>query len=207
MIRSQVKMAADKDITELLDEWSSGDPTALPALIPQVYDELRRTARLHLAHEKHGHTLQATEIVNEAFLKFAQRRRVAFRCRAQFFAFASQVMRRFLVDYARARHADKRGGNLITVALEDAGDVASLQGVELVRLIDLDAALTRLNELDPDLVRVIEVRFFAGFTVAETASVSEMSPAKVKREWAAAKRWLARELGGTDTTPGMREGA
>ncbi|MBK9064378.1 MAG: sigma-70 family RNA polymerase sigma factor [Acidobacteria bacterium] len=181
------------EVTRLLLEWSRGDRGALDALVPHVYSELRRQADRYLSRQRRGHTLQATALVHEAFLRLVDQTSVSFRDRAHFFAVASRAMRQILVDHARRRHADKRGGAATRLVLEDG--IASVQprGVDLMAL---DAALERLEELDPAQARLVELRFFGGLTVEETAVVLECSPATVKRSWSSARAWLYGELAG-----------
>jgi RNA polymerase sigma factor (TIGR02999 family) len=178
-------------ITALLLDWSHGDPEALEKLVPLVYAELRRLAERSLRRERAAHTLQPTAVVHEAFLKLVDQQRVEWKSRAHFFAIAAQAMRRLLVDHARARNAEKRGGFATRVALEDA--VAATPPVD-VDLLALDEALDRLGSLDAGQARVVELRFFGGLTVEETAEVVGSSAATVKRDWQSARAWLFREL-------------
>jgi RNA polymerase sigma factor (TIGR02999 family) len=181
------------DVTRLLLAWSRGDRGALDALVPHVYAELRRQADRYLRRQRAGHTLQATALVHEAFLRLVDQTSVSFRDRAHFFAVASRAMRQILVDHARRRLADKRGGPATRLVLEDG--IASVQprGVDLMAL---DDALRRLEALDPAQARLVELRFFGGLTVEETASVLDCSPATVKRAWSSARAWLYGELKG-----------
>jgi RNA polymerase sigma factor (TIGR02999 family) len=180
------------DVTELLQAWSGGDRAALDRLMPLVYDELKRVAARHLAGERAGHTLQATALVHEAYLKLVDQRSARWQNRAQFFAVAAQLMRRILVDHARAHAAAKRGAGATRVtlsALEETGvDQPDLD------VVALDAALDRLAALDPRQARVVELRYFGGLSLEETASVVEISPATVKRDWAMARAWLYQQL-------------
>jgi RNA polymerase sigma factor (TIGR02999 family) len=178
-------------ITALLLDWSHGDPEALEKLVPLVYAELRHLAERSLRRERAAHTLQPTAVVHEAFLKLVDQQRVEWKSRAHFFAIAAQAMRRLLVDHARARNAEKRGGFATRVALEDA--VAATPPVD-VDLLALDEALDRLGALDAGQARVVELRFFGGLTIEETAEVVGSSPATVKRDWQSARAWLFREL-------------
>ena len=182
------------DITGLLLEWARGDQSAADRLVPAVYDELHRQAARAMRREGGEHTLQATALVNEAYLRLVDQRRVAWRNRAQFFAIASTLMRRILVDHARARLAEKRGGGAVQITLagaeagrvhEDAGDVD---------LLALHEALERLAVLDAEQARLVELRYFGGLTIEETAEALGVSPATTKREWALARAWLRREL-------------
>ena len=187
-------------MTTLLQRWSEGDRAALDRLLPIIHAELRRIAARQLAGERDEHTLVPTALVNELFLRLVDQRRAAWDNRAQFFAVAAQIMRRILVDYARSRQADKRGGSVTRVSLEDLADDGPLQPRADVRgnaaadVLAVDQALERLTLLDPDQARIIELRFFAGLTVEETAHVLERSARTVKREWRLARAWLYREL-------------
>ncbi len=179
------------EVTRLLVDGTRGDQEALDELLPVVYDELRRLARAHLSRERPDHTLQATALVHEAYLRLIDQRRVDWRNRAQFFGLASEMMRRILVNHAIARRTAKRGGEYQRVALDDAVDFYDEQDVDLVAL---DDALKELAEMDPDQARVVELRFFGGLTVEETAEILDVSPSTIKREWATAKAWLHREI-------------
>jgi RNA polymerase sigma factor (TIGR02999 family) len=183
---------ADDEITGLLTDWSRGDRGALDRLVPIIHAELRRLATRFLSRERSEHTLQATALVNEAYIKLVGQRSARWENRSHFFAVAAQVMRRILVDHARARHAARRGAGAYKVSIDD---VAVLSPVPDESLIDLDEALTKLAQFDPDQSRLVELRFFAGLTVEETAEVVGVSPRTVKREWRLARAWLARELG------------
>ncbi|HZU25425.1 MAG TPA: sigma-70 family RNA polymerase sigma factor [Bryobacteraceae bacterium] len=179
-------------VTQLLLDWRGGHREALDALTPLVYDELRRMARRHLQRERPGHTLQSTALVNEAFVKMINQE-VSWQNRAHFFAMAAQFMRRILVDHARGRHAAKRGGEAACRLTLDEG--VALTSQREVDVMALDSALERLAALDPQQGRIVELRFFGGLSIEETAEVLEISPATVKREWAMARAWLFRELG------------
>jgi RNA polymerase sigma factor (TIGR02999 family) len=181
-------------VTELLTSWRAGDPAALEALIPVVYDELHRLAHHYLRGERRGHTLQSTALVNEAYLRLVSQGPGQIGDRAHFIGVAAHLMRQILVDYARAQHAAKRDGGR-RIALEEA--LHPLQ-VEDVDVIDLDKALKGLEQLDEKQSRIVELRFFGGLSIEDTATLIGLSPATVKREWALAKAWLSRELG----TPG-----
>lgn len=181
-------------VTELLTSWRAGDPAALEALIPVVYDELHRLAHHYLRGERRGHTLQSTALVNEAYLRLVSQGPGQIGDRAHFIGVAAHLMRQILVDYARAQHAAKRDGGR-RIALEEA--LHPLQ-VEDVDVIDLDKALKGLEQLDEKQSRIVELRFFGGLSIEDTATLIGLSPATVKREWAMAKAWLSRELG----TPG-----
>lgn len=184
-------------VTRLLQAWGAGDPAALDALVPTVYDELRRIAARAMRRESVGHTLQPTALVGEAYLRLVDQRRVQWRNRAQFFGLAAQLMRRLLVDHARARQAAKRGGArapLVTLADGTAGEAAT-SPLELLALHD---ALARLGAMDPQLERLVEARYFGGLTIEETAEALGVSPATVKRDWVVARAWLRRALLGSD---------
>jgi RNA polymerase sigma factor (TIGR02999 family) len=184
-------------VTELLQAWSAGDRAALDALLPVVYDELRRQARGALAREGVGHTLQPTALVHEAYLRLVGQREAHWEGRTQFFAVAAQLMRRVLVDRARRRRAAKRGGGARHVTLADADAAAAEAGGEGgVDVLALDDALTRLAALDPEKARLVELRYFAGMSIPEAAAALGVSPATVGRQWAVARLWLRRELAG-----------
>jgi RNA polymerase sigma factor (TIGR02999 family) len=185
-------MSSSTDITGLLHLWSKGDTSALERLTPLIYAECRRIATRQLRRERPEHTLAPTELVHELYLRLVDQRRASWENRAQFFGVAAQVMRRILVDHARARRADKRGGSGIFVSLSAAAEVSADPGIADV--LAIDEALGRLAAQDPEQVRIIELRFFAGLTVEETAHVVGRSPRTVKREWRLAKAWLYREL-------------
>lgn len=178
------------DVTRLLLEWGAGDRQAAERLMPLVYDELRKLARDYLRRERPDHTLQPTALVNEAFLKLVDQRR-GFENRHHFFGIAAQAMRRVLVDHARVRASEKRGGVRRRVTLDDA-DVPT--GERAAELLALDEALEKLAEVFPRKARVVELRFFGGFGVDETAEILGVSDKTVMREWESAKLWLYREL-------------
>jgi RNA polymerase sigma factor (TIGR02999 family) len=178
------------EVTRLLLRWTEGDQKALDDLLPLVYDELRRLARSYLQRERSGHTLQSTALVNEAYLRLVDQN-VSWQSRAHFFGIAAQMMRRILVDHARARDAAKRGAGDFKVTLDE--DIA-VSGARDVDVIALDIALENLAKLDPQQGRIVELRFFAGLSIEETAEVLSISPATVKRDWAMAKAWLSREM-------------
>ena len=178
-------------ITDLLLAWRGGDDAALSALVPLVHDELRRMARRHMAGERPGQTLQATALVNEAFLRLVDVRRVNWQDRAHFLAMVARLMRRVLVDAARARQADKRGGELVRVTFDE--DLAG--GHDPVgELVMLDEALVALDQLDPRKGKVVELRFFGGLSLEETAEALGVSTKTVMRDWDFAKAWLRREM-------------
>ena len=183
------------EITVWLHEWSLGKESALEALMPVVYAELHRQASNYLRRERIGHTLQATALINEAYLKLIDQREVNWKNRSHFFGIAAQAMRRILVDHARTRHRNKRGGNAENLPLE-AAEFTTSPGGTSVDLIGLDEALTRLAHLDERQSRIVELRFFSGLSVEETAEALGISPATVKNEWRTAKAWLFQELNG-----------
>ena len=185
-------MTEAADITALLLAWSEGDESARSRLVEAVYGELRRVARRQLRQERPDHSFTPTALVHEAYLKLIDQRRVRWQNRAHFFAIAAHVMRRLLVDHARARATAKRDRG-VTIAL-DGVDVGSPPPD--VDLLALDAALDKLGQLDARQSRLVELRFFAGLTVDETAAVLDVAPITVKREWALARAWLFRELSG-----------
>jgi RNA polymerase sigma factor (TIGR02999 family) len=196
-------------VTQLLAAWSEGDQRALDELMPLVYGELRRLAQSHLRRERPGHTLQRTVLVHEAFLRLVNQKEVRWQGRAHFLGLASRLMRRILVDHARARLAAKRGDGARHVSFDDAialpdadveidADPEALLATRdqpTVDLVALDNALQQLEAMDPRQGKVVELRFFGGLTVEETAQALDISVATVKREWAVAKAWLHRQLG------------
>jgi RNA polymerase sigma factor (TIGR02999 family) len=180
-------------ITQLLELWSQGDQLALEKLMPLVYSELHRQAERYMAAERPGHTLQTTALINEAYLRLAGSASVNWESRTHFFGVCAQVMRRILVDWARARQAGKRGGNMAPLELDEALAAAAQPGTDLVAI---DDALQALAEIDPRKARVVELRFFGGLSVEETAQVLKVSVETVHRDWKLAKIWLRRELSG-----------
>lgn len=180
-----------RDVTLILKDWSKGDPAAIEALMPLVYGELRRMARRVMRSESAGHTLQPTALVHEAYLRLVDQTRVNWQNRAHFFAVAAQVIRRILVDHARARRRLKRGGGVLKITLSETISRDDAAGLDLAAL---DSALIRLAALDERQGRIIELRFFGGLSVEETAEVLGISPATVKRDWTSARAWLFREL-------------
>jgi len=180
-------------VSELLVRWRGGDQEALQALLPLVYDELRRLAHHHLEAERAGHTLQSTALVHEAYLRLTEQEPLRLDNRAHFFAVASHLMRQILVDYARKHRAAKRGANNLTLTLDEA--IASPKQPEL-RLVALDDALNVLAALDERQSHIVELRFFGGLSIDETSQVLGVSPATVAREWTAARAWLYREMDG-----------
>lgn len=180
------------DVTLLLKEVSRGNREALAELIPTVYDELRRLAAYYLQRERSDHTLQATALVHEAYLRLVDQRKVDWKNRNHFFGVAAHLMRRVLLMHAREHRAEKRGGSSQKISLDETAILSPAQADDLVLL---DELLNRLATLDPQQERVVEMRFFAGLSVEETAELMEISTATVKRDWAMAKAWLAREMG------------
>jgi RNA polymerase sigma factor (TIGR02999 family) len=178
-------------VTQLLKAWSEGEPTALEKIMPLVYRELHGMARRYMAHERPGHTLQPTALVNEAYVRLVDSAQANFESRAHFFAVCAQVMRRILVDWARSRQADKRGGDAPRLELDEALVVGEEPGRDLVAL---DDALKALTAQDARKGQVVELRFFGGLSVEETAAVLKISPETVKRDWKFAKSWLRHEL-------------
>ena len=183
-------------ITRLLHEWQDGNQEAFDRLVPVVYEELRALGQRQLNREWRHDRLQITAVVNEAYLRLFNQREVDCQNRGHFFAIAAQVMRRILIDHARHQIRQKRGGVSVAVELDEALQVPA-EPVDAVDALDLDRALTRLEALDPDQARIIELRFFGGLTIDETAAALSLSPSTIKREWAVAKGWLFRELTGT----------
>jgi RNA polymerase sigma factor (TIGR02999 family) len=180
------------DVTQLLVSWSMGNQAALDELMPLVYGELRRLASAYLRRERPDHTLQSTALVHEAFLKLTNQRDVEWRNRAHFYGIAAQMIRRILVDYARSHHAEKRGSGAVKLALDEA--LAVPQQKTDLDLLGLNDALEQLAQMDPRQNRIVELRFFAGLSIEETAEVMQLSPATIKREWNSARAWLFREL-------------
>jgi RNA polymerase sigma-70 factor, ECF subfamily len=189
------------DVTRLLQEWRGGRQEALDRLMPVVYEELHLIASRHMAREWRVGALQTTALVSEAYLKLVGQRAVDWQNRAHFFAIAATLMRRILVDNARREQRAKHGGGALPVSLDDMPAVAEPITIDTVDALALDGALNKLAALDPDQARIVELRFFGGLTVDETAEVVGISPATVKREWALAKGWLYRELTGGATAP------
>ena len=182
------------EITRMLQEWSNGDRAALDRLIPLVYGELRELAARQLGHEWRRNRLQTTAVVHEAYVKLFAQRDVDWQNRGHFFSIAAQLMRRILVDHARAELRQKRGGDAVHVELNEAAASTDGGTVDAVQALELDRALQKLECLDPEQGRIVELRFFAGLTVDETAAALAVSPSTVKREWSLAKGWLYREL-------------
>ena len=187
------------EISELLVAWGAGDESALERLMPLVYDELRRLAHRYMSHERTGHTLQTTALVNEAYLRLANWRDVRWQNRAHFFAVSAQMMRRILVDFARDKQYLKRGGGALRVSLFE---VESSNNQPTADLVALDEALTALAKVDQRKGQVVEMRFFGGLSVEEVAEVLKVSKETVMRDWRLAKVWLLRELGQEATVEG-----
>lgn len=183
-----------QEITRLLVAWNNGDAAALERLTPLVHAELHRLAKRYMAGERQGHILQTTALVNEAFMRLIDWRNVEWQNRAHFFGLAAQIMRRILVDFARARNREKRGGDGIQVSLSEAAKVPSERSADLVAL---DDALQTLEKLDQRQARVVELRFFAGLSLEETAEALRISLSTVRRDWSLAEAWLYRELSKT----------
>jgi RNA polymerase sigma factor (TIGR02999 family) len=176
------------DVTQLLNAWGNGRQEALDELMPIVYQELRKLARGYLRSERNEHTLQPTALVNEAYLRLVDQKNVRWQNRSHFFGIASQLMRRILVDHARKRQSEKRGGGEVPLPFDEAKGVPTKPR----DLVALDDALTDFATLDPRAAKIVELRQFGGLSIDETAEILEISPATVKREWTAAKAWLRR---------------
>ena len=198
---AQSGQATVDDFSALLRAWSGGDATALDKLTPIVYETLRRLARHYMKGERAGHSLQTTALVNEAYMRLVDYKRMEWQNRAHFFAVSSQLMRRILVDHARRRNL-KRGAGVMFVSLDEAAKVPGSRGTDLVAL---DEAMTTLEKLDPRKGKVVEMRFFGGLSVEETAEVLKISSITVIRDWNTARAWLFRELGGATSGLGPME--
>jgi len=185
---------AAPDVTQLLVSWSKGDKTALDQMTPVVYEELRRLARYFLASERQDHTLQPTALVHEAYIRLVDQRAVDWRNRAQFLGLAASMMRRILINHAESRHAAKRQGHTEVVALEDALGAFTQPNVDLLAL---NRSLEELSRIDARQGQVVELRYFGGLSIEETAEVMRLSPATVKREWATARLWLLQHMEGS----------
>ena len=181
-----------QDVSRLLAAWSNHEPGARDVLVPIIYAELRRLAHHYMQNERPGHTLQTTALVHEAYLRLTDVNRMQWRDRGHFFAMAATLMRRILVDHARDRGREKRGGAIVFTAI-DGKDIGSSTNIDAIAL---DEALERLAAMDPQQSRIVELRFFGGLTIEETADALDISPATVKREWTWAKAWLYQQLGG-----------
>jgi RNA polymerase sigma-70 factor, ECF subfamily len=186
-----------KQVTELLVRWRGGDKAALDSLMPLVYNELHRIATRYLQKERSDHTLQSTALVHEAYVRLAEQDLPQWQNRAHFFAVAAQLMRQILVDYARSHRASKRGGDICKVGLDDAGDKAEALDVDIIAL---DDALKSLAEMDSQQSRVVELKFFGGLSIEDTAEVLGISASTVKRDWITARAWLHRELARSAST-------
>jgi RNA polymerase sigma factor (TIGR02999 family) len=184
-------MPSPQDVTEILNKWRDGDREALEKLIPLVYDELRRQAARYLRRERPGHTLQTTALINEAYLRLVNQQNIQWENRSHFYAIAARLMRQILVDHARKRQAAKRGGSDIKVQFEEEMVISAGENVDLLAL---DEALTRLAEIDPQQSRIVELRYFSGLSVEETAELLSVSSRTVKRDWNVAKAWLRRQI-------------
>lgn len=182
------------EVTRLLLDWSKGDKTALDKLMPLIYEELRRLAHRYMNRERAGHTMQTTALVNEAYVRLVNRKNVHWQDRAHFFAIAAELMRTILVDHARSHASTKRGGGARKLALDEALVVSQERAADVVAL---DDALRALALIDPKQSRIVELRFFGGLTIEETAEVLDLSAATIKREWSTAKAWLYHELAKT----------
>jgi RNA polymerase sigma factor (TIGR02999 family) len=180
------------EVTQLLVAWCNGDKAALDRLMPLVYTELRRLAHHYMGRERRGHTLQTTALVNEAYLRLVDQKSTRWESRAHFFGIAARLMREILVDHARSRQAAKRGGTQVRLSLSKVDRIAFRPDVNLIAL---DEALDRLHAIDPQKGRIIELRYFGGLGIEETAEVIGISPATVKRDWSMARAWLRSEIG------------
>ncbi len=183
--------SAAQEVSQLLRAWSSGDPSAFDQLMPLVYDELRQMAQRYMRRQQPGHTLQTTALIHEAYLKLVEQQETPWQNRAHFFGVAAKAMRHILVDYARTKHAAKRGGEMLLVSLDEAATVSDERAAEVVAL---DEALEALAALDRRKCQVVEMRYFGGLTVEETATVLQVSPETVARDWRLARAWLLHEL-------------
>lgn len=186
-------MLAPINITKVLERWSNGDQSALDELLPLIYKDLRRMAGNYLRRERHDHTLQPTALINEVFLRLIDQHDIKWQNRAHFFGIAARLMRRVLVDHARAHQAAKRGGVHYSLSLSKADQIA---GKTSLNLLTLHLALQRLEQLDAQQSRIVELRFFGGLTIEESAEVLSLSHATVEREWKMARAWLRQEIGG-----------
>jgi RNA polymerase sigma factor (TIGR02999 family) len=186
-------MTSSRGVSALLGDWSRGNQSALNQLMPLVYAELRRIAARQLRDERVNHTLQPTALVHEVYLRLVDQRQVHWRSRAHFFGVAAQAMRRILVDQARRHGASKRGSGVTYISIDDVREEAAASSE--IPILTLDRALNRLQKVDADLARLVELRAFAGLTIAQAAHVLEVSPSTAKRDWRVAKAWLTRELG------------
>jgi RNA polymerase sigma-70 factor, ECF subfamily len=184
-------MSSSHSVSNLLEQWNCGDREALETLMPLIYEELRKMARRYMRHQNPGHTLQTTALIHEAYLRMVGQKERQFQNRSHFFGIAAQAMRHILIDYARSRHTAKRGGAARPISLEEAALVTQERAAELVAF---DEALNELERLSKRQSKVVELRYFGGLSVAETAVVLEVSPDTVRRDWTMAKTWLHRAL-------------
>jgi RNA polymerase sigma factor (TIGR02999 family) len=191
MSESERDASRRQQVSQLPAAWTNRDSAARDALLPVVYDELHRLAHHYMRGERQGHTLQTTALVNEAYIRLVDLERMQWRDRAHFFAMAATLMRRILVDYARERSRDKRGGGVSVTSLDEQIAVSKAS----VDVVALDEALDRLAAMDQQQSQIVELRFFSGLTIEETAEALDLSPATVKREWTSAKAWLHQQLG------------
>ncbi len=191
-------MSSSHQVTQLLSNWSRGDPNAREELMPLVYNELRRLANSYLRRERSDHTLQPTALVHEAYLRLVDQSDVHWNNKGHFFAITAQVMRRILVDHARAHQAEKRGGGGVRIPIED---VLAMSNDRPDKFLALDESLRRLAELDSRQEQIVELRVFAGMSVEEIAELLKISPATVKRDWTMAKAWLSLEIGNKKDSP------
>ena len=192
MSGARLNNRASGQITLLLKQWQGGDEDALESLMPLVYSELKRLAGSYLRRERPDHTLQSAALVNEAYLRLVDQTQISWQNKAHFFGIAAQMMRRILVDHARSHKAVKRGAGLPALALDEAVVRAQNQSIDL---LGLHQALGKLEKIDPQQSKIVELRFFGGLSIEDTANVLGVSPATVKRDWAAARAWLYREVG------------
>jgi RNA polymerase sigma factor (TIGR02999 family) len=194
-----------QEVTQLLADWGRGDKSALDKLLPLVHAELRQIARRQMSQERPGHTLQATALLNEAYLKLLGQEGFEWHNRAHFFAVCAQIMRHILIDHARAQAREKRGGGAIQVSLND---VAAIAGEKVEHLIALDDALGFLERVDPQKAKIVELRYFGGLSIEETAEILDISPRTVRREWQRSKAWLYRIIseGTADETRPLAKG-
>src|SRR5512132_2172887 len=189
--RKTLTTPATHDVTELLQEWSEGDESALERLMPLVYDELHRLAHQHMRREGPGHILQTSALINEAYLRLVDQPQIRWENRAHFFGIAARLMRRILVDDARKRNSAKRGGSLIQVPLDEASTMAQEQAANVAAL---DDALKTLETIDERQGKIVELRFFGGLSIEQTAEVLKVSPGTVMRDWTFARAWLRNEM-------------
>ncbi len=187
-------MPATENLTKILVRYSEGSPEAREELLPAVYGELKKIAASYMRREYPGHTLQATALVHEAYFRLIDQESVKWQNRAHFFGIAAQLMRRILIDHARAKYAAKRGGSQVKVSFDEALHWSDSED-EAAQILSVDAALERLAKLDARQAQVVELRYFGGLSIDEVAEVMKTSPATVKRDWAMARAWLFRELG------------